>query len=145
MNWGTKIAILYSSFVVLILVMVWMSARQKIDLVAEDYYEQEIKFQSIINKVENSGRLIEQPSWISEHDSLKIYFPSVFKDIVVNYHICLFRPSDSGLDKEFTGNRLGNFLVIPLKTVKKGSYELQLNWNADGVEYYNKGTISIHS
>ncbi|MCK5210529.1 MAG: FixH family protein, partial [Cyclobacteriaceae bacterium] len=38
MNWGWKIVVLYSAFVIMTLSMVFFFMRQKVDLVADDYY-----------------------------------------------------------------------------------------------------------
>jgi hypothetical protein len=48
-NWGVGIALVYVVFVVGMLTMVFMSKNQKIDLVTENYYQQELLFQDEIN------------------------------------------------------------------------------------------------
>jgi hypothetical protein len=57
MSWGTKIAFLYLSFATMIGVMVYKSVTQSVDLVAPNYYEQELKYQDKIdgiNKIRNT-------------------------------------------------------------------------------------------
>ena len=48
-NWGTKIGLFYSSFVLFILGMIFLSSQEQYDLVTEDYYAAEINFQSTID------------------------------------------------------------------------------------------------
>ena len=53
MSWGTKIAFLYLSFATMIGVMVYKSVTQSVDLVAPNYYEQELKYQDKIDGINN--------------------------------------------------------------------------------------------
>ena len=58
MNWGVGIAIVYILFVVGMLTLVFKSRSQKIDLVTENYYQQELAYQEEIDakqRVEDSG------------------------------------------------------------------------------------------
>ena len=50
-NWGWKIAILYGGFVCFMLVMVFIASNQKVELVTTNYYEEELKYQSHIDKM----------------------------------------------------------------------------------------------
>ena len=49
-NWGTKIVILYSSFVIMMLGMVFFAVNQEFHLVTDNYYEEELLFQEQINQ-----------------------------------------------------------------------------------------------
>ena len=53
LNWGNWIAVAYSVFVLFIIAMVYLAFGEKWDLVAENYYEQEIQYQDKINSIEN--------------------------------------------------------------------------------------------
>jgi hypothetical protein len=54
MNWGYKIAITFILFGALIIFMVVKSFQQNIDLVTDDYYQEELKYQQQIDKLENT-------------------------------------------------------------------------------------------
>ncbi len=54
MNWGVRITILYSSFVLFMSTMVYMCTRQHFDLVAPDYYAQELQYQKVIDGTNNT-------------------------------------------------------------------------------------------
>ncbi len=57
MNFGSKITVLYLSFVGLILTLVFMCFGQKVELVSKDYYAQELKFQDKIDAINNEKGL----------------------------------------------------------------------------------------
>ena len=48
MSWGIKIAIVYVGFMALIISMVIVSSSSKSELVAKDYYAQELNYQQRI-------------------------------------------------------------------------------------------------
>ncbi|NJL13400.1 MAG: hypothetical protein HC913_10615 [Microscillaceae bacterium] len=53
MNWGYRVTILYLSFVAFMLTMVYMSFQYEVNLVAKDYYKQEMAYQKEIDKMKN--------------------------------------------------------------------------------------------
>ncbi len=55
MGWSKKITFAYVGFVALIVTMVVVSMRQKVDLVSKDYYAKELNYQSDINKMSNAN------------------------------------------------------------------------------------------
>ena len=57
MNWGYKILAVYLVFVAGIVVMVYKSSTQKIDLVTTDYYAKELKYQERIDAVKRTTAL----------------------------------------------------------------------------------------
>jgi nitrogen fixation protein FixH len=144
MSWGVKITLLYSGFVLLIVTMVSMSMSQKVDLVSKDYYEQELQFQDKINQMDRTKALSEQLSWQVQNDELVLDFPDQFKGQQTSGKVFFFRPSDAVLDKNIkiqadTLNAKG----ISIKSLKKGLYKMQVNWEVENIQYYNEGFIQI--
>ncbi len=141
-NWGTKIALLYSSFVLFILFMVYMSFGQKYDLVTENYYAKELVFQNKIDGQERYKQL-ETPLKVEIVDQhLKITLPHAEKEKIIGKVDC-FRPSDESQDFEFTFNTSENVIHIPLERFKKGKYLLKLDWAVLDTEYYTERTVII--
>ncbi|MGZ4076494.1 MAG: FixH family protein, partial [Bacteroidia bacterium] len=97
-GWGTKIAILYISFALLMGTMVAMCMHQKDDLVSEDYYEKELVFQNKIDETNNANALNEKIKHFITDENMELKFPSVFKDKKVSGEILFFRPSDASKD-----------------------------------------------
>ena len=57
MNWGWKIVIIFAGFVTMVLVMVFMAVQEDFHLVADNYYEKEIKYQGEIDRIKNARSL----------------------------------------------------------------------------------------
>ena len=142
-NWGYKIALLYLGFVALIVSMVIMAMRQKVDLVAKNYYEQEIAYQKKIDKQNLSSALSVPLSWELKNNELSFKFPSQFKGKNIVSEIYFFRPSDERMDKIFTRSDSSLNQNIPTNNLAKGIYKMQINWKVNNGEYYNEGIINI--
>jgi hypothetical protein len=145
MNWGKKIAILYMGFVALIVTMVCLSMREKIDLESPDYYEQELKFQDKIDKMNRAEQLKESLNWQIVNSNLVISFPGELSAQKPSAVIHLVRPSDAALDKNFElkPDTLANRL-ISLTGLKQGAYKIQVDWKAGEITYYNEGVITLN-
>ena len=144
MSWGVKITMLYAGFVLFIATMVSMSISQKVDLVSEDYYEQELQFQDKINLFDRTQALSNQLSWQVQKDELTLDFPAQFRGKQTSGKVFFFRPSDAVLDKsmKIQADTLTT-KSISIKTLKKGLYKIQINWEVENIQYYNEGFIQI--
>ena len=58
MNWGYKIMFVYLLFVVGMLTLVYKCTQQNTELVADNYYDQEVKYQERYNKLQNASSAI---------------------------------------------------------------------------------------
>ena len=135
---------LYAGFVLFIATMVSMSISQKVDLVSEDYYEQELQFQDKINLFDRTQALSNQLSWQVQNDKLTLDFPAQFRGKQTSGKVFFFRPSDAVLDKsmKIQADTL-NTKAISIKSLKKGLYKMQVNWEVENIQYYNEGFMQI--
>jgi hypothetical protein len=142
-NWGTKIAVLYCSFVALIIVLVFLSMNQKIELESKDYYAKELAFQSRIDATNNAN---------NSKASIQFEFKENF--IQLNIHpqlltpdfkgeVFFYRPSNSKLDVKLPLQfNAAGLQTIPISTFKKGIYDMELTWSSSSENYFKK--IKIH-
>ncbi len=136
MNWGYRILFVYIAFVAGILLMVLKSSTQKVDLVTTDYYAKELKYQARIDAVKRTQALSSPVTQEITDQQVVLHFPKEFAGKQVSGSILLYCPSDERKDiqKNFftaTGN-----ISVRLPAGQKGNYELQVNWQADGITYY---------
>ena len=143
-GWGTRIAILYCGFVLLMGIMVAICMRQKTDLVSEDYYEKELAFQSRIAEAGNANALPEKVTHTITAQGIGLSFPSFFNNKNVTGEVLFFRPSDASKDYK-TAIRLNEHQrqEIPLDNLSKGMYRMQISWEANDTAYFNEQTIVI--
>lgn len=141
MDWGKGILLSIIGFVALIITMVVISVRMDgIELVTENYYEEEIKFQDQIDK-ENSALKLDREviSYDAASKTVLLDLPSG-----ASGKLQLFRPSDSNLDQilSFTAAEKGK-TAIPVENLKAGYWKVQLNWSEGGKDYYEEKKIDL--
>ncbi|HEX6171314.1 MAG TPA: FixH family protein [Chitinophagaceae bacterium] len=136
LSWGYKIMFVYIAFVGGMGFLVFKASSQKFDLVTKDYYDQELKYQQVIDQAANTSRL-SAPIAIERNPSdLKISFPREMKNKRKLVDFYLYYAADAKKDyrKSFELNE--NEITQALPVGMKGMYELKLTWEADGVKYY---------
>ena len=136
MNWGWKIFILYLGFAAMILTLVILSSREKIELVTTDYYKKEIAYQGIIDAHQNAMQ-DDQHSQIDVGSKLvTITFPIGSEHQTKN--ILVYCVSTSEKDQNITTTE--SQASLPLTT---GKYDIQISWERNGKPYFEKKTVQI--
>lgn len=141
MNWGTGIVLTIIAFVALIMTMVVISVRMDgIELVTENYYEEEIRYQDRIDKANSALELDREIiSYDAQSKVIRLDLPNGSEGTLQ-----LFRPSDSSLDQKIPLKVTHSGITeVPLEKLKTGYWKVQLNWSEDGVEHYQEKKITI--
>ena len=142
MNWGKWIAVSFVLFAVFIGVLVTVCVRQDINLVATDYYKQELDYQNQIDRNKNAQDLTVKPKIMVVNNAIQI----AFKDFrqIKSGELKLFRPSDAAYDLTFELKSTADTLqTFDLQTRQKGMYKAQLKWSMNEKEYYLKETVYL--
>jgi hypothetical protein len=144
MNWGWKLTLAYLGFATMIMTLVFKARSEKIDLVATDYYAQEIAYQGRINAIKRTSALSDSVTHTLTANGIEVTFPAECAGRFESGEIRLYRPSDAGLDQSFpiTSDFQGVF-VIPSQSLKTGYYLVQSSWKMNGQEYYSEESILI--
>ena len=143
-NWGTAIVIAFVCFISFIMYFVIsMSTNKKYehDLVVEDYYQQELKYQNDINKEENAKTLITNVSLEKTNKGIIINFP---KDLNINNikgKVFLYRPSNKQLDFEIPISLSNHNLLIPDNSLLDGRWNIKIDWTYNTKAYMYKTDI----
>ncbi|WP_031530345.1 FixH family protein [Dyadobacter crusticola] len=142
-NYATATVTLYLGFVAMIIVLVTMSMSQKVDLVTDKYYDEELRFQEKIDKRDRSAALPQQISWNVTGQGISIIYPETMADSTLSGKIRLYCPADENQDLTVQINAKDHTQLIPASTIKDGSYKLQIDWKSGGLTYWDEGIISI--
>jgi len=57
MNWGKSITIVIVSFIAIVLGMVYVASKQTNEMIDKNYYDKEIKYQTLIDAAENLNKV----------------------------------------------------------------------------------------
>jgi hypothetical protein len=144
MNFGGRIVVLYLSFVALIVTLVVMSYGQKVELVSDDYYAQEMKFQDKIDAINNEKSLVGSIHHSINGNEITLIADSSLLSNDFEGTIHFFRPSDSSKDIQLKMNFVNNTQAIDSKQLIHGAYKLQLSWTSNQKKYFKEDVIFIN-
>lgn len=145
-NWGTGVTIAFIAFMSFILYFVISATTKKeydFDLVAEDYYKQELAYQKEID-VESRTQMLGMPATIKiDNNNLTIQFPDQMDPEIIKGTLFLYRPSDKLLDVEIPISLSDSQLLIPRKSLKDGRWNIKVSWTYNGQEFLTKEEITL--
>lgn len=144
MNWGKKITIVYLAFVALIVTMVIVSVRQKVDLVSPDYYAKELNYQSDINKLNNAKALATALKCTLQGQSIMIAFPEEQSKEIIQGTVKLYKPSDNTSDRLYDFNVSTGVYEIATSDLAKGMYKVTINWKVKNIEYQTENVVVLN-
>jgi len=144
-NWGWGISIFYIAFVIFLIGNVIFSGLQRNDLVEENYYEQELKYQERINKMKRYKELPEKINIIQSGNSIVIKFPQNIDKKLIKGKVHFYRPSNSSYDRiEEIKLNDSNFQVLDISTYPNGFWRIKIDWSAGDSTYYYEEDIQVN-
>jgi len=144
-NWGWGIALFYSSFVIFMLFMVWCSTQMRTELVTADYYGEELKYQTLLDKMKRSNTLSEPLSWSVSERKVKLNFPNDVRGKNVKAEVLFYRADNSLRDFSVSCSAdSAGTCVIASQKFEHGAYKMKVDWSADKETYYKEGVININ-
>lgn len=142
--WPWAILVWFICFFGVVVGMTVTAARSRSDIVAPDYYTQELKFQDRIDAASRTDSMSEPPQVRYEAQShcLRIHLPAGVK--ISEGKIALYRPDDARLDRDqpMTLDGTGS-QVIPTDGLKAGRWRVRLSWTSEGREFYHEATVRL--
>ena len=145
LNWGFGIVVAFVSFIAFIMYFVIsMSANNKYshDLVASDYYKQELNFQKKIDATKNGNNLKENIKIERVKKGMKIIFPKELKVQDIKGKVFLYRPSNKQLDFEMPiAVSDSSYLLMPDKRLLDGRWNIIVDWTYNKQPYLLKEEI----
>lgn len=145
MNWGWKLALLYSAFVLGIMFMVIKARSEKVELVVPDYYNQELQYEKRLEATRNAQKLSAMVQTIQMNDILTVTMPSECMEQNAKGSMKLYCPADMKFDKTFDLNvDSWSSQELNVSDVKKGINILKVQWSMNGKEYYNEQAVYIN-
>lgn len=139
MNWGRGIAIALALFIGFIATLVTILISQKVDLVSEEYYSEELNFQQEIDGIKAGNDQLEM-TFTKKNDQLVVDVPMETDSKNVTFHF--YRANDNALDKTFELQN-SKMLLIPIKELAKGNYSVRAEYTIQGKQVIQKYELTI--
>lgn len=143
-NWGTGIVIaiaLFMSFILYFVLKVQSDSTYDHELVTEEYYKKELDFQNQINKTQNSLDKGYQVKIEKTADGIQFKFPTELDKAAIQGKVSFYRPSDQRLDFEYQISDLQTDLLIPNKSLVEGRWDITIDWQYEGKNYFTEETL----
>jgi hypothetical protein len=117
--------------------LIVFAASQKTELVSEDYYEQELRYQQHLESLERANRLAA-PVFVNfdaTADRIEIRLPRQ-EPAPASGRIELYRPSAGGLDRhpDFKPDPTGR-QFLDARELRSGLWRVRVTWMAGGQEF----------
>lgn len=137
--WPLGIVIAFATFIAGTAVLIVLAVSHRSELVTPDYYEQEIRHQQHMERVDRTQRLGAQASvsYDAGRQCLVIRIPLAHARAGATGRIHLYRASSSGLDRRLNLEPdSGGLQSIDFAGFPRGPWQVQVSWTAGGKEYY---------
>jgi nitrogen fixation protein FixH len=124
--------------------MVGISMTKDVDLVANNYYEKEIKYQEQIDLLKKTNGLTENAKIEIAEGGINITFPEASDMKSIKGFVNFYRPSDSKKDFTIPVTLDENGMMkIGNDKLTKGLWKVRLSWESSGEKYFTEQTIII--
>ena len=143
-NWGTGIAIFYSTFVLVLVFAVYQSTKFDNSLVSDQYYADDLAYQQHYNKLVNAQQLEEDLKiWNKiQKAEVQLHFTAEFEEVAGEIHFFCpsHKPSDFKLPVQANASHIQH---IPTEGLRPGRWKVKVNWEAGGKKFYKEESITI--
>jgi hypothetical protein len=145
MNWGHKITLVYVGFVVFMLTLVVLCIKQKdIFLVTENYYSDELAYETRIQKTRNANALGKDLQILVKSNVDSVYLDLTKQSIGSTGSVVFYRPSSQKMDYKIPMNLDYNGQQkIYTGKLADGLWTVKLEWEKAGQEYYKEEKIQL--
>ncbi|KQR95045.1 nitrogen fixation protein FixH [Chryseobacterium sp. Leaf180] len=137
-SWGHGVIFALAAFMIFILSMLFLfpSGKQNSELVTDNYYEEELEYQTVIDAKQAADTLKIKPQYSQNPAGITIKFPENVNNGNSKFHFVLNRTDDKNLDikKDIVLDATNSFL-IPKAVLVNGNYTLRLSWTKDKTAY----------
>ncbi len=142
--WGYGIAAVYTVFAIATLSFVAFTMTHKVELVAKDYYAQEVAYEKQIKRVRQTKQWTPGIACELSADGQLIRLQMPPQSAAVQGTILLYYPADSALDRELELDPDDDGTQnIPTAKLARGLWRVKVTWSLAGREFYNEFTVKV--
>lgn len=139
LSWGHGVVIALGCFMLFILGMIFLFPinKQNAELITDDYYEEELHYQEVIDAKARVDSLANKPTVeLRTGKGIILQFPEEITNTNTKFNFYLYHQADKNLDirKEFSLDE-NQQILIPAKVLQKGHYILKVYWVTNAIKY----------
>jgi hypothetical protein len=136
--WPVAIIAVFAVFIAGTAGLIVMACAHRTDLVSRDYYEQELRFQGQLERVERTRRL--QPPVAVAYDparrQLRLSLPPDHARRDARGRIRFYRASAAALDREVNlALDADGRQAVDVADLRRGAWKVRVSWTVEGEEF----------
>lgn len=142
-NWGTGIIIafvLFISFILYFVITITVQPEYAYDLVDEEYYKTELKYQEEIDKLKSTQNLSSKIRINTTSTGLEIQFPNEINEETTGT-VSFYRPSTKALDFKIPISITAHKINIEHDQLVTGHWNIVIDFTSNSTEYLFKKSI----
>ena len=143
-SWGVGITVSIIVFMLISVMFIYIAFNQDVNLVRDDYYEAEVKYNETMEKVKRTSALVDKLKISVIENNIQLQFPKISKSENINGNILLYRPSERNKDLSIIIQPDSNYLqTINTANMLSGMWKVKVDWTADSISYLNDDIIMV--
>ncbi|MFM7016748.1 MAG: FixH family protein [Bacteroidota bacterium] len=142
MNWGYKIMTVYLLFVIGMLTLVYKCTQQNTELVADNYYDQEVNYQARYNKMKNANEAPVRFTSINKN-AVELLFPEQFMNNSIKGQISFYRPDNMKKDFKMNVNVVNGKMQVVSDKLTGGKWQMTVSWSCNGKDYLQEEKLMM--
>ncbi|MDG1804599.1 FixH family protein [Flavicella sp.] len=146
LNWGTGIVIafvLFISFILYFVIKTSTDTTYEYDLVAKDYYKDELEYQQRIDKLNNAKKLTQNISISKTTEGIAIHYPADISQEKIKGTVYLYRPSNKKLDVRLPITIINQTQLISKDILIGGRWNVQVEWSVAKESYLFQHSLNM--
>lgn len=143
--WPIAIVVVFIVFALFIGIFIAWASHQREDLVAANYYENEVRYQQRLDRMNQTQPLAAE---------VTVSYDDTQRSIVINLPVAqarqaagsihLYRPSDARLDREVPlAVNADGVQRLEAKELRAGLWKVRLQWSASGKDYFAERMVLV--
>ncbi|MBS1915347.1 MAG: FixH family protein [Bacteroidetes bacterium] len=144
MNWGNKLILVFIAFAGWMGYLAYRATSVHIDLVENDYYKNELKYQDVIDANNRTNSLSSKIIITQDKDHINFQLPEEMKNTIVKGTVWFYCASDEKKDRHIKLTLNENAMQqLDIKNFLPGNYTVKFDWESNQKKYYEEETFSI--
>lgn len=142
-NWGWALTIVFIAFAAHISILVFKCTQQQFDLVSNDYYNEELKYQDKIDGMKNA-RQLTPVQYVQTDNNVSLQLPKELNGHALTGQVWLYCAANAANDYKtpLQVNSEG-VMLIDKKKLADANYTAKVTWEAGETKYYNEQPLTI--
>jgi len=138
-SWGNTLLLVFAAFGGMISFMVYRCMQTPVDLVAKEYYKDELTYQQVIDARQKALALSTGVTLRQAAEAITVTLPEEMRNTGVKGSIQFYCPSDAGRDRRFAlqpDTTASQYIAAGI--IKPGRYTVRIQWESNGVRYFEE-------